>query len=340
MWRRKPNRINQNYRLAFIALAVLAALILAGKVFQLINSLNKPVNREYKAKAYTWEGQHAISVVFRTPSVGVMTYDPQQKSAVFLKVPDNAYMALPKNFGSWKVGSIYDLGQEENPPVGAELLKLSMEKLLGLPIDNYVGITSLAEEDMGFENHIAGIKSNPLTLLALLRGSDTDLTPQEFLRLFWALKSVREDKLKILDLELSDITQSKLLSDSTRVLGVDNIKLDLFIREKAGGWAYIQEGESVAVYNATNHPGLAQEVSRIITNIGGTVIASSNTENLKEQSVVLANNPSQTAERLMQIFAPMCLTDTCQAADPKVSFSRADINIILGEDYFRRKYQR
>lgn len=268
--------------------------------------------------------------------ISVITIDPNEKKATILSVPNKAYAQLPKDFGWWEVGSIYKLGQEENPPIGGSLLKLSLSKLLGLPVDGIIILNS--KDPKTAQSFIERFHSNPIYALTIMPDIKTDLTPNEIFQTYQVLTTIRSDKIISLNLERSDITESKLLKDSSRVLGVDNVKLDLYIRQNLADSKILEEGKSIAVLNGTDNPGIAAEAARVIANMGGNVVIISSADEKAQQSGVYSqaqDGGGMTKDRLTQIFAPRCLNEKCTSTDAKITNSRAQITIVLGEDYFK-----
>lgn len=320
-------------KLALVALGILLGVLILGKLLQGLNNFLAPFTVDSLGqKEYSWDGQTAINVVLKDKEVSLLHYDPAENKAIILKIPGETYMDVPGGFGNWPIRSIYGLGQVEKPPQGAHLLKLSIKKLLGLPIDGV--IVSNSSDDQLSKDILAG--AGPLSLVKIMKNMRTDLSPQETVGLLWNLSDVRSDKLIFLDLAQSNITQSKLLADSSRVLGINNVNLNLFIKENLSESKIQEEAISVAVFNATNHALLAQEASRIVTNIGADVIIVGNTQNAHQKTVVIAasQEESLTLKRVQQVFAPDCLRIRCQVKDDKVNNSRAQINIVLGDDFY------
>lgn len=347
----KKQPLGRNIKLAIIVLGVLLAVLILGKLLAFVESLSQPLTPKIAAeKFYRLDGQSAVNIVVAAENpldneaVSIISLHPTEKRAVILKVSNQIYTELAKGFGSWRVGSIYGLGQQENPPIGVDLLKLSLSKLLALPIDGVILVP------VGYrpQDIIEDWRKNPFSMLTAAKFIQTDLTPVELFRLQQAFAVIRADKVYSLDLAQSEVTFSKLLPDSSRVLGVSSVKLDLFIREKMADDTIMDEGKSIAVFNATSHPGLAQEAARMITNLGGNTVIISSSDKKQEKSAILIREKgdtgkvkiSATGQRLTEIFAPACLNSACQVDDPKILSSRAEINIILGEDYYGRWYTR
>ncbi len=335
-------------RLAVSALLILALLILFGKLLSFLFFLNSPLTGNLTGpKLYSWDSKSNINVVFVTVKdnqatrLSLLSFSPKDQSATVLHIPGKTYLDLPKGYGLWKVGSVYPLGQEESPPQGALLLKLSTAKLLGLPVDGIV----VSDSGAGVEELASQFHSNPISVLSYPLSQKTDLSLLESVKLFWALSRVRPDKIKTLDFERSDLTESVLLPDSTRVLGVDTIKLDLFVRQNLADSQMSEESASVVILNATKHSGLAQEAARVVTNMGANVVIVSNSENFQDRSSVVLQkgiklDQNTSAKRLTEVFAPVCLKQRCDSLDPKINTSRAQITVILGEDYYNLWHKR
>lgn len=352
MWKKyqSAQKSRKNLSSIFLSLGLLFFVLSVARIVHIVTVLGDPLTPNLTtAKKYVWEGKSAVNVIFAfvdtdKPIFSVLSFNPKDEKVTILNIPDQTYVDVPKNYGSWKLGSVYQLGQEEKDPIGADLLKLSVSRLVGLHID---GIILLDRRNgMSVEEIVEDLKKNPLSRFAFLNSHlKSDLTGNEANQLFWSLSKVRSDKLVSLNLERSKITESKLLPDSSRVLGVNTIALDLFIRDKMSDTSIAEEELSVAVFNATGYPGLAQQAARVITNLGGNVVLIANADGILERSIVLADKERQkekslTEERLTQIFASDCLRENCITVDPKVASSRAQINVVLGRDYYEKWYQR
>lgn len=344
MWKtyQKQKKVNTQVKTALLALGLLVFILILGNIVSFFFSLNKSFSRELgNEKQYSWDGRTSINIVLTSIKnndilqVSVLGLNPNEKKVAILHISESIYFELPKSLGSWPLGSVYKLGQEEKPAKGISLLKLSLSKLIGLPIDGII-IADLDKSYAKSEDMILAIHKNPLNIINVITHIRSDLTLIETGKMLWSLSQIRPDKLTSLDFARSNITESKLLPDSSRVLGVDNIKLDLFIREKMADATILDEGEQVAVFNGTDNQGIAQEAARIITNMGGIVVMVSNTTSPHAKSVVVNNaqgKKTTTYKRLAQVFAPECLK-FCQSNDTQVKDSRAQVNVVLGQDYF------
>ncbi len=335
-----------NLKLAFLALGILLLLIFIGRLFAFLISLQKPISSEFDTgKKYTWNEISTYNVAFiadaesDNPDISVVSLKPSEGKVVVLHLSPNIYTELADGYGNWRLGSVYALGEEEQKPKGASLLKQTLTKMLAIPIDGIV----ILPESTDYENTEALVQSfrKAIPDLFYLSKIESDLTKWEAIKLYRSVSKVRADKIDSLNFERSTITESKLLPDSSRVLGINTVRLDLFTREKLSDPVMVDENMPVAIFNATDRPGLGQEVSRYITNLGGSVVILQNLDQKQEKTSIIITPSQQSPEltqsvtyrRLAQFFAPHCLTAACNLQNPKIENSRATINIILGEDY-------
>jgi hypothetical protein len=335
----KLRKNKRTIALAFWALGTILLILLIGKLFVVLASLNKPFTEDFKvAKTYTWNGTYSVNVVVKADDLSLINYDPVNSLVTVIKVPDDTQISLPKGYGNYPASSIYELGEAERPPVGASLIKASFAHLFGLPVDGFI-LVEKSEKFHTIEEFVEQSRHSPLSVVELVSHIKTDLSPLETFKLFAAINRLRQDKIQYVDIGRTNITESKLLPDTTRVLGIDSIHLDLFVRQRLKDQSMVADEISIAIFNATDHPGLAQEAARVITNLGGNVISVNNTSKLLETSQVIAakNSKEKSRIRLSQMFAPQCVKGGCSSDDDKVISSRADITVVLGEDYFKRR---
>lgn len=326
-------------KIIFVVLGILFLIILLGKLFSIFSGFSQPLDKNfYQKSTFNWDSKTNINLLFANisddPHYDIVTFNPIKKEITILNLSPEIYVNVPKNFGSWRLGSVYSLGEENSTPIGKSLLKLSASRLVGLPLDGLI----LTPQKVSTAELIGSFRSNPFSIIKNMSAINTDLTAAQTFKLFREFAGVRGDKLTSIDLSKSDITESKLLPDSTRVLGVNNVSLDVFVRSNMSDSTIEDESKSIAVINATTYPGLAQEVSRIITNMGGTVVITTSTDHLQKKSFVISSEEDPdnlTMNRLMQIYAPRCLLEECVFGSPEIISSRAQVNVVLGEDFYK-----
>lgn len=319
--RGKPSRT----KWGVAALAFLLGLIIFSKVGNLFGP--------------GWNGKSTLNLVVKSDNIYIASFNPQDSSFTVLKVPDETYANVPLGFGRWPMRSVYDLGQAEKPPIGARLLKDTASMLFGVPVDGVI-LTS-----GNFEVMAESARKNPLGIIGVIRDSKSDLNILESIRFWWGVRGVRFDRFKSADLESSDLTSWVLLSDGSRGLELDRLKLDQFIQSRFEDYKLKEEGFGIGILNATEHSGLAEKAARAVTNIGGRVIFTGNLEERLQDSFVLGKS-GYTQTRLAQVFAPTCIQTSwplgffrsggCSLNGDSFNLSRAEVTVVLGEDYFLR----
>lgn len=301
-------------KLALSVLALVVALILLSQVVRLSQTLFSPWKSDTKSeRQYNWNGEFNINLLVRGTSISLVSYNPKQGKITIINIPDETYLDVPNGFGKWQLRSIYNLG-------GYRLLRISLTDFFGIPIDGFVETNQLRDL----------LQKNPISALGLLPGLKTDLTLWELLRLKMSLVSVRFDKIRELNLESLNVGDKVSLLDNSQVFVADSAKLDSVLSDLKDP-NLVSEGKTIAIFNATDHPQLAQKATRLISNLGGHVIIVSNAKG-RLKTTLVTGEKSATLTRLQQIF------DTnvnISPEDENLESSRAEINLFLGEDYFR-----
>ncbi|MEK7120946.1 MAG: hypothetical protein AAB840_02540, partial [Patescibacteria group bacterium] len=129
---RKTNRKEKRTKLSkkinipkgyFLALA----LALAGFLFFFVLGISR--------KGSTWDGKSRLSVAApqNDGTVLLQVFDPPSKSIARLTIPKNVEIEAAHNLGTWKVGSIWKLGENEH--LGGSFLAQSITKSFRFPVE-------------------------------------------------------------------------------------------------------------------------------------------------------------------------------------------------------------
>lgn len=319
----KHRKIRRKTKLGLLVLGVLIGLLLFSQLTNFVKVLARPYNSISAQKNYTWDGEFNLNFVMNTKPLSLVSYNPQDKKVTILTIPDTTLIDLPGGFGKWQARAIYELG-------GENLVKSSISQFFGIPIDGYSS-----------ENLVDHFRGNPFSGIEVLSRLHSDLTGFELIRLKMSLLQVRFDKINRIDLLKLIVLDKEKLADGTEVFTADPIRLDSVMGNFAE--SKIQsEHLSIAVFNATDKPLLAQMAKRLITNIGGNVIVTQNAP-LKISKTYVEGEKSKTLDRLTQIFDLGCQSRTRIGAGPKcdkipradlgLGSLRAQIIVVLGEDF-------
>jgi len=316
-------------KLGLIVFGIILLLFLLSQAVKFTHMLFSPWKEPITVKkTVLWNGKFNINVVIKAKNISLLSFDPSEQKAVIYDIPENTYLEVSSGFGKWQLSSIYDFGESQKN-MGGVLLKGTMESLFGLPIDgvlNFSGKYSQKE----VAQIISEIRKSPLSITNAMPFLKTNLTPFELIKLSMGLSGVRFDKVKQVNLlDTPDLLTKNYLPDGTEVLIADTVKLDSIISLTDA--VLKSENKTIAIFNSTSHPGLAQKAARLITNIGGDVIITSNGQNEFKKTLIVGEK-SKTLDRLKQIFEANDIIDLKESKD--LVSSRAQINLFLGEDYF------
>ncbi len=315
-------------KLALFILGLIVLIILFSQIVSFTQKLFSPWKLSAKSdKKFVWDGKFNINFLVKTKTISLLSYNPQDQKLTIVDIPDQIYLEVAHGFGKWQLGSVYELGQSQKTIGGNKLLKDTLINFFAVPIDGSLDFSGeYFQKNAG--DLIDLIRKNPFAGFKLLSNLKTDLTLWELIRLNFGITSVRFDKIKRINLENTGILDKDSLADGTLVFTADPIRLDDNILNFYD-LAIQAEHKSIAIFNATDKVQLAQGVARLITNLGGNVIITSNSQK-KLQKTQITGEKSKTLKRLQQIFE---LSDKIDLGDNDLISSRAQINVFLGEDY-------
>lgn len=313
----KKSASKKNLKLGLAVLGLVLAFIILGQFINFYKTLTSPIN-SFSEKKYSWTNKFNINIVIQSDETALLNFNPQEEKISLMSIPKEAYLDVSGGYGQWMLGSIFELGESSEKGLGQTLIKNSLFSLLGIPIDGFIKLPE--GEEMDIKSFLELLRQNPISGIQLFFKATSDMTPLELINLKFGLMKVRFDKINYID-----------LSSKT----FDPVKLDSILTDFEDP-KIRNENLSIAVFNATNYPQLAQKAKRIITNLGGNVIIISNYPKEIKNTVILGEE-SDSLERLKQIFLT-CLTKECDKMSPveissNEASSRAQINIFLGEDF-------
>lgn len=273
-----------------------------------------------------WDGKSRLNLVLTNEKVSLLSLNPADKELVFLSMPSQTLLEVIRGFGVYKVESVFSLGEMENHR-GGELLMGTVQENLGIPVDAYASISNL-------KSQISNVKTYILACFKLLlRNGKTNLTKWDLLRLWWELRKIRQDKIVMVDLKES--LKEIVLPDGTSAFEIEPEKIKKISGDFLKDFRIRQENLSIAVLNSTNHSGLANRGARLVENIGGRVVEVGDAgggflgmEKCEIRSPKKLKT-SYTVKKLIKIFA-------CQWSGEKMGESRAQVVLILGEDYWKK----
>jgi len=336
-WRQKQSRtkLNNKVKLGFIILTFLALILISGWVIRIFNTVF--------INSWKLSSDHTKSLNFKfntnfilsSDSISLVSFNTKEKKVTQIRIPPETYLQAGQ-FGRWQIRSLYSLGESTQIGFGPLLMSGSISTLFGVPIDGFIHWNDESSKKDP-DQILFEMRQKIFGCLGLFAHIETNFTPWELNRLCWEISGVRFDKVVSIDLSDFNLLDQAKLADGSGIFTIDPIKLDSVIDQFVDP-TLRGDNISVAIFNATQYPSLAQHARRMITNLGGNVIFIGNFNKELKTSLVMGNN-SETYKYLKQIFVLCEKTKDCDKIEPEeleALFSRAEINIFLGEDYYQK----
>ncbi|MDP3998213.1 MAG: LytR C-terminal domain-containing protein [bacterium] len=296
----------------------------------LIFSVGFTVNTARKA---IWDGRGRINIVIDARDIYFLSFSPKEKKLLVVQTPQNVYIEAPHGFGSYPFGAIYDLGELEKK--GGETLMLTAREFFAAPVGAWM---KLPQGQLEIRDSASAKKE----LGQILRQSflppgggiqlKSNLTIVDQVRLWWAIKQVRADKVSFLNLEGNGIFSDLTLADESSVLTPNLSKLDSLLSPFLAEEGVRDELLKIEILNSTGEAGLGNRVSRIISNLGGEVISIDNQEEKVDRCLIRVRKEEKgrkTAQRLQEIF-------NCNLTREETLESRVDLIFVVGRDYWQQ----
>jgi len=246
-----------------------------------------------------------ISFVVATakPQVFVLTMEGNEGRILIFSGKEK--VTTTRGFGEYELGKIYSLGELEGK--GGFLLKESIERYLHAALFGYF------YDQLSFDYPLSKPKNffTQTVRRALLRKSETNIGKPDLLLLYFKARRLNELNLEIRNFGPSDNEAFK----------------DKVIREEA---------LSLQILNATDHFGLAQDVSLFLERAGARVVRVADADEGRKTCLIKAIEEvkeSYTLSWLRYVFG-------CQVVSEKEDEERAQITMIVGEEYWKRLHEK
>lgn len=230
---------------------------------------------------------------------------------------------MPGNFGEDRYEKIFALGalNSSNPlNSGISYVNSSLFKMFAYKIDKYILVNE--SSDSKISDILSGrafVSLNALQAFSQLRGNvKTDINLKELLELNKFVSGLPSERVATYSVKSFEYTATsdELLSD---------ISYNSIIS---------QEKKSIAILNGTSLDGIASFGSRVVQNLGGRIVAISNSEKQYDMGVIISEDVnSETTKTLARVFGIKNVISKENARDySENEITRADVTVILGFD--------
>jgi len=319
-------------------LLIIFLILLIGIGWKIYTSISKSL----------WDGENQFNIAINSQSVLVVSFNPAEKSLNVLLIPDGTFIETIHGYGPCRVESIYRLGELNKK--GGELFQGSLQTYLGIPVDAYASMSNIKARCAGFlrNGQMSNVKIKTCILeniRFLIKDGETSLTKWDLVRLWLTLRSIRQDKINLVDLGQTSASQEVDLLDGTKANKIDTERLESIMSQFFVDKKLKQEDLTVAVLNGTNHVGLANKVATLIKNIGGQLMTVGDTENglaprlgprgqgesLRQCQIKSEKKykNSYTVRKLSHVFG-------CQWEGGPMAEQRANLVLIVGKSYWEK----
>jgi len=298
-------------------------------IFLFLFSLSFFVFKIYHSLAKSlWDGQNQFNVVINSQPVNLVSFNPLEEKINLLLIPNGTFIETIHGYGPYRIESVYKLGELKGN--GSELLTGSLQDSFGLTVDGLLKGADNEWQKNGLKNNLLNQFFN-----SFAHDKKTNLSRWDLLRLWWRIKMIREDKITLIDLSETSVSQEVDLPDGTKAMKVDTERLDRIISQFFADEKIKKEDLTIAVLNKTEKIGLANKAAKLISNIGGRVvnIGVQIPDTDKKDGCELKSEKkyknSYTVKKLSKIF-------NCQWVGESDDKQRSMVVILLGNDYWSR----
>ncbi|TSC89415.1 MAG: Uncharacterized protein G01um10145_572 [Microgenomates group bacterium Gr01-1014_5] len=270
-----------------------------------------------------WITGTRLTIVVASDNPKVYSYNPQAEKLVVFEIPDNTQIETSRGYGQWFAGSLWKLGEQEK--LRGELLRESVQKSLGLPIDGWI-------EERGealFAPRKLGVMSALFEALTTTR-IKSNLTFFDRLHLLMKVGIVGISARREMDLTATGVLKKEKLGDGAAGFSVIPDKAKLAFEGLRDDLVFAEE-KKVVIVNASKKSGLANDVGQIATVLGIRIIgAQTSSEKINECEVRGGKSElkSLSARRLIRIF-------DCNEVNVKAE-SPQDLELWLGENFAKK----
>jgi len=255
--------------------------------------------------------------------LSLYVFDKSTLKTIVYEIPADIVIDAPGRFSEEPLCNILALGTLDNGDVveGGQIMAQSIFKLFAFPVDRYILVESEAENAVkSLYNGRLSFSSNTDFLL-LKEMISTDHSLRELFDIYKFTSSLPQDRIFSTQIGETYLNNPSLLDEELM-----DLTFDLVLSK---------EKKSIAVLNGTDQPGVASFGTRVIRNFGGRVVATGNTKENYENSILIVDDATSESTRIIsEIFGVkniILYSDIKGFSESEVS--RSDITIILGLDF-------
>lgn len=285
-------------------------------VFAVINGLLKSFSIKTKIADSKWNGKDPLVLAIKSANASVFVYQPETKQVIIFT--NSPISSISKNVDS-----------------DALNFSAAISRTFGVKIDNYIYLKDKSNVDeILSRNLFEDFKSfaTPFELATVGWGADiekTNITRIDALRLWWQLKDISVNKLK-----LADLGDKNQLSDSgeAKVLGADVLSINREIAKYVQNFSIIADDVKVQIKNSSGKLEAANLAYSFVASYGVKVVDVENSRDISASTTILSGGNSYTASYLAKTF-------NCDIKDALEEQNSNQIILILGQDFAKEYFK-
>lgn len=339
---KKIARIVQLTIFSFFALVISGLLIASVSVYKFIKTPFASSEVSPNEKVLSSEDPFTVSFIVledkadessKIKNLLYLVVNPKDTKLRIFNVPVNLILDLPERFGEGNLDKVYALGELVEGKKGIYLTNKTLEKIFARKVDRHIltdekGLQEISRYfDISDPKYIADILSLknisklPSGINTLRSNIETDLSFDELFRLVSLLTKINSDSVKMNNLSSDDLPPAYAVDEKTQ---------NLFLIDKV-----LSEHKRVVVLNGSGVYRQGFFAARFIENIGGSVVSLSNTGEVYDKSLIIAQDLNSSTlkeiKKALGINTVVLTADYAKASD--IDTVEADITIIVGIDY-------
>jgi hypothetical protein len=276
-------------------------------------------------KRAVWDGKNQLNLIIQSDEIYLYSFQPENQILNIVVIPNSTYIPTAKNFGEYPIANIYKLGEQENID-GGQLLSLSAQNLLAVPIDGYIYLDNCLT---GSSQALGNGRTLSLAGCFFKNKLKTNLTGWDLYRFINQSRSLSKGAYKKTDFSGSDLFIKQQLPDGSQINRPDLLKIDRLSVRLFSDTTVLNEALTVSVLNSTNKLGLANYAGRFIRNIGAKLVSTEDNQKQNESVIYYKNADIKNSYTLLK------LKHTFQINNMEQKEIGEDMVIVLGEDFIR-----
>jgi hypothetical protein len=282
------------------------------------------LGREWKEG---WNGLNRASLLVVEAKEGgrvaLINFDPYYGRVSWLNIPSETIIPVLHGYGDYRIGVVQKLGKQEK--LGDNLLRDSLEQWWGVRI---VGVLTIKEGEW----QKWGVIRNKWLMSW---GNGLKLT--DGWKWWWWTRRVDQSDVEVVDLQQEGFVSTELQPDrSIRYRMGDNM-LEKLRTKWLTDEVVKRQGKGVRILNGTKHKGLANELAKELAGVGFDVVGVDDKNQEVAKSELLFDQELPNSSIMKWLLYDLVSTEPKLKAGVEQEY-RSQVVIVLGEDYFERKY--